>query len=369
MKNRNGKFNHKKHSQKNNNFIDNINQSGFIFNDSKEDERKIPEWMKPETKNIQDINKRFEQEILDYVEYITPKNDSLAEREKTFELFSKIVIKYRPDWKVYLFGSFKQNISTVFSDLDFLIVYENNNSSEFDLKEMYNLMNFLKKEEFSNNVRLVKARVPVQRATCSSTGINVDISINRENGNQAVEAVQAVLAKYKILRPSIIILKLLLKKFNLNDPHSGGMNSFLLFHLVYYFYTYKIKEKNKGDNNNLNIKCDNDSENNCVDIENVGSFIELFMKFYGYEFDYKRFGFCLNDNNFGNNYIKNERKDMECSKTISAESIIEKGKDIGLNCYNYPIIIKLFKDTYNMIKNGKEKNICSILHSIGFPSI
>ena len=147
MKNRNAKFKYKKHSKKTNNIIDDINKSGFIFNDSKEDEQKTPEWMNPETKDIQDTNKRFEQEILDYVEYITPKNNSLVKREKTFELFTKIVNKYRPDWKVFLFGSFKQNIATVFSDLDFLILYENKNSSEYDLKEMYNLMNFLKKEE------------------------------------------------------------------------------------------------------------------------------------------------------------------------------------------------------------------------------
>ena len=408
MKNRNSKFKYKKHSKKTNNIIDDINKSGFIFNDSKEDEQKNPEWMNPETINIQDTNKRFEQEILDYVEYITPKNNSLAKREKTFELFTKIVNKYRPDWKIFLFGSFKQNIATVFSDLDFLILYENKNSSEYDLKEMYNLMNFLKKEEFSNNIRLAKAKVPVLRATCSATGINVDISVNRENGNQAVEALQTVLTKYSILRPSIIILKLLLKKFNLNDPHSGGMNSFLLFHLVYFFYIHKINEKNKEDNsdlnldnkeknkyfsfnvsnnpkinlslddqissnNSLNMVHDNSSENNFeneeIDFENIGNFIYLFLKFYGYEFDYKRFGLCLNKNNFGNYYIKDERKDMECSKTISAESIIEKGKDVGLNCYNYPIIIKLFKEAYNIIKYEKEKNVCSILNSLGFPSI
>ena len=186
------------------------------------------------------------------------------------------------------------------------------------------------------------------------------------------------------------------------------MNSFLLFHLVYFFYIHKINEKNKGDNddlnldnkeknnyfsfnvsndpkinlsldeqnssnNSLNMVHDNSSENNFeneeIDFENIGNFIYLFLKFYGYEFDYKRFGLCLNQNNFGNYYVKDARKDMECSKTISAESIIEKGKDVGLNCYNYPIIIKLFKAAYNIIKTEKEKNVCSILNSLGFPSV
>ena len=419
----------KSYLQKNNNINDNINDSGFIFNSTIEDEQKVPEWMTTETKNIQDINKRFHKEILDYVDYITPKNNSLVERQKTFELFTKIIQKYRPDWKVILFGSFSQNISTVFSDLDFLILYKNQNSSqEYELKEMYNLMNFLKKEEFSKNIRLAKARVPVVRATCTDTGINIDISINRENGYQAVEAIQKIINEYKILRPSIIILKILLKKFNLNDPHSGGMNSYLLFHLVYFFFIHKIKDKIKArnlDSNNNDKKEDNkyinkeelinsnenishDEQNNANNSENenndnnknsegndnddfknkqnilfsnnnnykeynyemnIGHFIILFLKFYGYEFDYKKYGISLNKDNIGNCFIKDERKDMECSRTISAESIIEKGKDVGQNCFNYPIIVKLFKAAYNKIKSEKEKDICSFLQSLGFPSV
>ena len=403
----------KSHLEKNNkNTNDNINNSGFIFNSSIKDEEINPKWINQETNNIQDINKRFHKEILDYVDYITPKNNSLTERYQTFELFKKVVQKYRPDWKVILFGSFSQNISTIYSDLDFLILYEKKNSShEYELKEMYNLMNFLKNEEYSNNLRLAKAKVPVLRGTCSTTGINVDISMNRENGHQAIEAIQKVLQKYKILRPSIIILKILLKKFNLNDPHSGGMNSYLLFHLVYFYFIQKLNEKNIGDNidlnnyykkeNNYNLdnekfinreentpkKEDSDEDNNDesknkqnifinnkkdfnINYEmNIGNFIILFLKFYGYEFDYKKYGLSLNGNNCGTYYIKNERKDMKCSHTISAESIIERGKDVGENCYNYPIIIKLFKSAYNLIKSEKEKNICSILQSLGFPSI
>ena len=416
-KNKSKKF----HNQKNYN-ISNINESGFTFNSNINDEQIEPEWMKPETKKIENINQRFHKEILDYVNYITPKNETLTARQNTFNLFTKIVEKYRPDWKVFLFGSFSQNISTVFSDLDFLIVYGNKNSSqEYDIKEMYNLMNFLKKEEFSQNIRLAKARVPVLRATCTSTGINIDISINRENGCQAVEAIQKIIKKYKILRPSIITLKILLKKFNLNDPHSGGMNSFLLFHLVYFFFIQKLKEKNKDnnlelnnevkieDNNNSNkqpkdnlsmiknnnteyekenelnynkdnhedYKEDNNNisnknykeEKNCTYEGNIGNFIILFLNFYGNEFDYKKYSLSLNGNNLGKMFLKDQRKDIECSNTISIESIIEKGKDVGNNCYNYPIIVKLFKAAYNMIQSEKEKDVCSILQSLGFPSL
>ena len=409
----------KSHNNKSNNINENINESGFIFNSNKNEEEREPEWMKIETKNIKDVNKRFHAEIIDYVNYITPKNESLALRHKTFELFKNIVMKYRPDWKIYLFGSFSQNLSTIHSDLDFLILYGNNNSSqENDIKEMYNLMNFLKKEEFSKNIRLAKARVPVLRAECSETGINVDISINKENGLQAIEVVKKVLEKYKILRPCILILKILLKKFNLNEPQSGGMNSFLIFHLVYYFLIHKLNEKNikiesinemkieekkKNNSNNGEINSNeyniNKEKNIIKDDEynsdkdnkeiykeekdnitnnknkeekkhtyegNIGNFLLLFLKFYGYEFDYKKYSISLYRDNFGKLFLKDERKDMECSHTISVEKIVEKGNDVGFSCYNYPIIVKLFRAAYNFILSEKEKNVCSLLQSLGF---
>jgi len=123
----------------------------------------------------------------------------------------------------YLFNVFKFHVKNITSE-----------------KEMYNLMNILKKEEFSKNIRLVKARVPILKATCTITGINIDISMNRQNGCHAALVIRKILKKYNILKPSIIILKILLTKFNLNESHSGGMNSYLLFHLVYFLLVHKF---------------------------------------------------------------------------------------------------------------------------------
>ena len=260
-------------------------------------------------------------------------------------------------------------------------------------------MNILKQENFCKNIRLAKARVPVIRAECMDTGISADITINRENGCQAVEVVQKVLAKYRILRPSIMFLKILIQRFKLNDPHLGGMSSFLIFHLVYYFFIHKLKEKNINiesndmpkleENNVKKDECSSDKDKNENNKEekdnifnnnykedkkiqyegNIGNFIMQFLQFYGYEFDYKKYSISLYGDNFGKLFLKEERKDMECSSTISVEKIVEKGNDVGFSCYKYPIIVKLFQTAYNFIKTEKEKNVCSLLQSLGFPSI
>ena len=230
----------------NSNFTFNINniknsQNPFIFNTfcnikkEKEKEEDKPEWMSAETKKIQNINSRFNSEIYEYVNYIIPKNYSLSQRQNTKQRLINIIRKYQPQWKIILFGSFSQNTSTIFSDLDFAIISNVDSSRKKDFNELIYIMKILRNEGFSRNIRLIRARVPILKATCSLTGINVDISVNRDNGYKAARIIRNILAKYKVLKPTIIILKILLKINNFNDAHTGGMSSFLLFHLVYFF--------------------------------------------------------------------------------------------------------------------------------------
>ena len=60
-------------------------------------------------------------------------------------------------------------------------------------------MRILRREGFSRNIRLIKARVPILKATCSITGINVDISVNRQNGFQAASLIRKILEKLGII--------------------------------------------------------------------------------------------------------------------------------------------------------------------------
>ena len=477
------------------------NNNPFIFNSLFDNKRQKegPEWMSQATKKIDNIETRFNKEIIEYADYIIPKNFSLSQRQNTRQRLKNIIKKYKPDWQIILFGSFSQNTSTVFSDLDFSVMSGTDSSRKMDVNDLIYIMKILRNEGFSRNIRLIKARVPILKATCSLTGINVDISVNRDNGYKAAKIIRNILARYKLLRPSIIILKIMLKKYNLNDAHTGGMSSFLLFHLVYFFYlTYQkriqngiynnlfeieqnksnisennsnnnttkedkefienkdeesefsydsnsefksIKKNNNGhriiiskaisssneednsnddsnlikngnsssnsedeqsleshsnyenrnnlnkkeedeesedDNNNTNEdylikicnkKIDEEEKNNEESNLNIGHFIFLFLKFYSIEFDYHQLGFSLNDNNFGVTFFKVERTDMDCSDNICAESIQDQGVDVGRTCYNYPKIVNLFRNAYKKIKIEKKRNTCSILQSLGFPTI
>ena len=485
----------------NNIFNNNNNENTFIFNSffTTKSKKEKPDWMKEETQKVKNNYERFNKEIIEYVNYIIPKKNSLANRNYTQQRLINIIKKYQPSWKVVLFGSFSQNTSTVFSDLDFEVLsIDKNSTRRMDINELYYLQRILRNEGFSKNIRLIKARVPILKATCSQTGINVDISVNRDNGADAAKIIRNILKKYNILRPTLIILKILLKSHDFNEAHSGGMSSFLLFHLVYFFFLqfqkrlrlgigikdlnninnadslsnnskdnnsdddeeeededeedkevsydsnseYKRNSKNKNSKSNESgnsgrgiiitktiastdedISNDDDSnilkngnsssssdeskdkkltdinhynntneeesdededdeedeedkkkeeKNNDDDDENdlhIANFLFNFFDFYAKVFDYKNLGFSLNSHNFGETFFKLERQDMDYSNTISAESIQDKGIDVGRSCYNYPKIRNLFKNTYEKIKNEMAKNTLSILQSLGFPSI
>ena len=218
-----------------------------IYDKQKELERPI--WMKIETQAITNSSERFGKELMDYYYYIIPQNCSLTERQNTILNLTNIIKKYNPNWKVLLFGSFSQNLSTVFSDLDFCIIDNNENCSsrKRDINKLFNLMKILKREKFYSKIILIKARVPILKLVCKENDINIDISMNHINGCQTGLLIRKILDKNFLLKPVIILLKVLLKMYDLNEASSGGMSSFLLFHLVFFYYNkYKkeIYEKN-----------------------------------------------------------------------------------------------------------------------------
>ena len=199
-------------------------------------------WQKQSILKIKDFYKRFEQEIKYYVKYITLKGENLLKREKTISELKKIINKKYPNWSIKIFGSYSQGLSTIYSDLDFVIFNKEKNTFLTDLDQLILIKKLLYNEKFGYNIILIKARVPIVKVTCKKNGINCDISVNRINGCLAAEIIKKKLNEFNILKPIIILLKVILRKYELNDAHNGGMSSFLLFSIVFYYFQRVIKK-------------------------------------------------------------------------------------------------------------------------------
>jgi len=217
-----------------------------------------------------------------------------------------------------------------------------------ELYELENIRYFLIRNRYSNDMRLINARVPILKGTHALTGIKVDISFNRLNGYEDSLIIKKIIEENILIKQAIIILKVLLRRYYLNEPFTGGMSSFLLFHLVYFFY--------------------NECKNNLImEYYNIESFITLFLEYFGTKFDFDIYGISLN-NNKGKIFIKYGEYYMNNYENICVESINERFINIGQNCFNYDKIIKLFEKMYNKIKKEEERNSLSVLENLGFPA-
>ena len=349
-------FSSTKREKKNNEL--NFNKYKFLLdedeNDNDNDNDIIdikPEWMKEETEEIMYSKLRYNCEILDYIEYITPNHWQKAKREIAFDKLEKLIKSYNPEMKLVLFGSSGQNTCTVFSDIDVSVIDENNTNNYIysERYELNRLMYFLIENNYSYDLRLINAKVPILKGTCASNGIKIDISYNRKNGYNDSLDIKNILDRNGIMRQAIIILKILLKQNCLNEPYSGGMSSYLLFHLVYFF----------------DIQCKKSSN---MKYHNIFFFLYLFLEYFGTQFDFDRFGISLNKENPGKIFLKYGKYYMDDYSNICVEGISERYTNIGKNCFNYEKVVDLFKNTFYTIQNEQEKNALSLLKKLGFPS-
>ena len=330
-----------------NSSLDDNNDNNYINKDKIK-----PEWMQEKTEKTMYSKLRYNLEILDYIDYITPNGWEKAKREIAFDKLKQLVKSYNNNMTVVLFGSSKQNTCTVFSDIDVTIINDNDKYEDYysflEKEELNQLMHYLIKNKFSYDIHLINAKVPILKGTHETTGIKFDISYNRKNGYEDSFFIKNILEENDILRQAIIILKILLKENDLNEPYTGGMSSYLLFHLVYFF----------------DIQCKRSSD---MKYHNVFFFLFYFFEYFGTKFGFDMQGISLNEENVGKIFYKYNDYYMNDYTNICVEGFSERYVNIGKNCFNYEKIIDLFRDTFHLIKNALEDNTLSLLNKLGFP--
>ena len=308
--------------------IDNNFNNIFIFNLFNNNSVK-PIWMSEDTKNTTNHEKRYNKEILDYVNYITPKEELDININKTLIILKELFETKYPEWEIYTFGSYKQNIFTIFSDLDISI---NTNLNIKSVEKIFVLKEILK-HYFTIDEIITNSIVPIIKAHSEKTKIKLDISVDNSNGIENSMIIMNAI-KNKKLRNIMIILKILLKINNLE--RLGGMNSFLLFHLVYYF----------------NLIQNNDYMKNEI------QFLKYLFKYYANDFKNEKFSLQMNG-------IKSKMVVKNNDKILSVKTTLSKN-DLGGKSTKYNEIKKIFNDAYLTISDCIKNFEFSILNKLGF---
>lgn len=272
-------------------------------------------------------------EILDFYEFIKLKPEEKELRKKTFEEVKNLIESKYKEYSVHIFGSFTIDLSLPDSDIDLLILSDKikKNFEECTKKEKIEPLEKIYKliedsNKFSSYEIIRDAKVPIIKCVYKETDIHVDISDIRTNGLDVIKEIKEVQKIFPCVNPLIILIKYALRQRDLNEIYKGGISSFIIFSLVYYFIShmskiYKYKKKN-GEK---------------VRSYTLGDLFLEFLNFYGKQFNYKELGISIR---YGGYLYK--RKDSG-KYVLSMENFQDINQDIGSSCFRFAEVVDFFK--------------------------
>ena len=298
-----------------------------------ENENVFCPWISPDSKckSLKGLLK-LHFEILDFYHFIELNNEEKEIRNKTFNFIKSIIDDNFPEYFCKLYGSFKTGLSLPNSDIDILILPKNedNNLDQNNYKYLYTCLKqiydkFQETKDFSY-LKIVTAKVPIIKCRYKETDINVDISLFKKNGASAAVQIEKILNIHPEIRPLMLTIKYILRQRDLNEIYKGGVSSFILFSLLYYY----IIDVNKRIFNRIN-KGQKEKQ------LSLGNLLLGFFNFYGYDFNYKKLGISIRNGCFL------YKRDGLSRNILSIENFQDITQDLGKSCYQYSKAIDIFK--------------------------
>jgi non-canonical poly(A) RNA polymerase PAPD5/7 len=291
-------------------------------------------------------------EILDFYKFIQLTDTEIKLRNKTFNEIKDIIELNFPNYKCSLYGSFITGLSLPNSDIDILITRKDEEKEKINLqKNLLEIYTILKQKNIFTDLEMINAKVPIITGLYISTKIHVDISLFKKNGVDAAEIINKIIAIYPEIRPLMLLIKYVIRQRNLNQIYTGGISSFIIFTLLYYYIadSRKIIESEISNNNGEKER-----------LLTLGHLLVGFFNFYAFEFRYEKFGISISN---GCHLYKRED---EAKYILSVKNFEDESQDMGVNCFNYSKILDVFKLAAERL-NYAEKNVVSYLKEFIFP--
>jgi non-canonical poly(A) RNA polymerase PAPD5/7 len=245
------------------------------------------------------------------------------------------------------------------SDIDILIVQQSENkineeNSEIEkdkiseiIKKIYNILFDTKNFTY---IEMIKAKVPIIKCTLKETEVNVDISFFRKNGADAVKTIEKIIDIFPEIRPLTLVIKYTLRQRQLNEIYKGGISSFIIFSLIYYYMS------------DVRKKILDDIKNGKKEGElTLGHLLVGFFNFYGFMFNYDELGISIRSGCFL--YKRKEHK----PNTLSIENFQDINQDMGKNCYNFKKVVETFRNARDSLYYPENSPVISYLSGFILP--
>ena len=326
-------------------------------NNSNNSEDLFHPWIKSNSKcYVTNGMLKLHYEILDFCDFIKLNDEEKELREKTYNFIKNTIESKYPEYKCILYGSYKTDLSLPDSDIDILILFkdgkeEDNSKTKIideSLKKIHNL--FLSTNSFSY-LEVIKAKVPIIKCTYKETNINIDISFFRKNGFSAVKTIEKIIDSFPEIKPLMLVIKYTLRQRQLNEIYKGGVSSFIIFSLIYYFiadYRKKIIDDIKKGKKETELT--------------LGHLLVDFFDFYGFQFNYEKLGISIRNGGF-----IYKRKADDGKNVLSIENFQDISQDMGKSCFKFRKVIETFKFARDSLYYPQSSPVISYLSGFIFP--
>lgn len=217
-------------------------------------------------------------EIKDFYDYVCPRDfEDKVRRELVTKLQTLVSRKWR-DAKILPFGSFMSGLYLPTADMDISICSQDFIDGKlpyYDKKRyLYHMKYYLETQHvaYHDEVEAIaRAKVPLLKYSDRHTGLKVDISFEKMDGQKAITTFLKWKKQYPAMPPLVALIKHFLLMRGLNEPVNGGIGGFSVICMVVHVLQM-MPEVQSG-----SMKAE----------EHLGEVLMHFLKYFGYEFNYE----------------------------------------------------------------------------------
>ncbi|KAL5535875.1 hypothetical protein ACEPAF_3969 [Sanghuangporus sanghuang] len=309
--------------------------------------RLVP-WVKalnePETETTRE--ERLHDELLQFVDYITPNKREREARSILVVQIEKLLKSRWSDAKVTVFGSSVTGLDLTGGDIDLVVSFDSIHSmSELDRKARLAAMgDILKRSGMTIWVnRIFGARVPIITfTTIRELGeITIDISIRNgeDAGVRAIPLIKQYLADLPALRPLIVAVKAFLSLCDLNDASQGTLSSYAITLLCISFLQRNPTGRPKK------------QLDDPYTAKSLGLLLMDFFRYYGHDFPYATHYVSVSERDVLPKKLKSWGVKRSNPAVLAVQCILNPENNITRGCSKISLIIEQFKEALNILLN------------------
>ncbi|KAF8294619.1 putative DNA polymerase sigma [Trypanosoma cruzi] len=242
------------------------------------------------------------QEVCDFVKYLRPSEAEIFMRRIIAMEVRTIAKRLWPDCEPIVFGSMSTGLLLPLSDLDMSILKVPVTTEE----ALTALAREISREGLCHAAYpqlILKTKVPLVKFQHRLSLLDVDVSINAEDGQRNSAIVADMLCSFPEARPLIVLVKYFLQQRGMHEPYHGGLGSFATTLLVISFlqnhpiYTERPEERA---------------------YTGLGTLLVDFFRYYGMYFNYHQCGISLLDG--GRYFLRGETSALTPSSPTGQSS-------------------------------------------------